>query len=213
MARDNATPSPSTRVEPPVIPALQQTYSWGLGFRNSILSKGYILPKPTRNFANWNFRMYELLLKEFVDCLLWSPSQSLRIACIKQTLLVLYSSTTFRNFDVIVFVVYTYSQKTEQGFDTVLQAHIHKLERYLKTQLFCYIETHSCYCSILAGQFLFYRREPSISTMSGSQYGISVCTCTLFSRGFTTSMELSSLFHPSLGIVRCIIDLWTIKIC
>ena len=47
--------------------------------------------------------------------------------------------------------------------------------------------------------------------MSGSQYGISVCTCTLFSRGFTTWMELSfSLFHPSPGIVRCIIDMWTI---
>ena len=41
---------------------------------------------------------------------------------------------------------YTYAQKTEQGLDTVLQAHIHKLERYLKTILFCYIETHSCYC-------------------------------------------------------------------
>ena len=51
MARDKATPSPSTRVEPPVIPALQQTYSWGSGFRNSTLSKGYILPKPTRDFA------------------------------------------------------------------------------------------------------------------------------------------------------------------
>ena len=51
MARDKATPSPSTRVEPPVIPALQQTYSWGLGFRNSTLSKGYILPKSTRDFA------------------------------------------------------------------------------------------------------------------------------------------------------------------
>ena len=51
LARDKATPSPSTRVEPPVIPALQQTYSWGLGFRNSILSKGFILPKPTHNFA------------------------------------------------------------------------------------------------------------------------------------------------------------------
>jgi hypothetical protein len=38
-------------VEPPVIPALQQTYSWGLGFRNSTLSKGYILPKSTRDFA------------------------------------------------------------------------------------------------------------------------------------------------------------------
>ena len=38
-------------MEPPVIPALQQTYSWGLGFRNSTLSKGYILPKPTRDFA------------------------------------------------------------------------------------------------------------------------------------------------------------------
>ena len=42
LARDKATPSPSTRVEPPVIPALQQTYSWGLGFHNSTLSKGYI---------------------------------------------------------------------------------------------------------------------------------------------------------------------------
>ena len=51
LARDKATPSPSTRVEPPVIPALQQTYSWGLGFRNSTLSKGYILPKSTRDFA------------------------------------------------------------------------------------------------------------------------------------------------------------------
>ena len=50
LARDKATPSPSTRVEPPVIPALQQTYSWGLGFRNSTLSK-YILPKSTRDFA------------------------------------------------------------------------------------------------------------------------------------------------------------------
>ena len=39
LARDKATPSPSTRVEPPVIPALQQTYSWGSGFRNSTLSK------------------------------------------------------------------------------------------------------------------------------------------------------------------------------
>ena len=38
-------------MEPPVIPALQQTYSWGLGFRNSTLSKGYILPKSTRDFA------------------------------------------------------------------------------------------------------------------------------------------------------------------
>ena len=39
LARDKATPSPSTRVEPPVIPALQQTYSWGSGFRNATLSK------------------------------------------------------------------------------------------------------------------------------------------------------------------------------
>ena len=28
--------------------------------------------------------------------------------------------------------MYTYAQKTEQGLDTVLQAHIHKLERYLR---------------------------------------------------------------------------------
>jgi hypothetical protein len=56
-----------------------------------------------------------------------------------------------RIFDAIEYVVYMYAQKTEQGLDTVLQAHIHKLERYLKTILFCYIETHSCYCSILAG--------------------------------------------------------------
>ena len=30
---------------------IQQTYSWGLDFRKSTLSKGYILPKPTREFA------------------------------------------------------------------------------------------------------------------------------------------------------------------
>ena len=46
-------------------------------------------------------------------------------------------STTFqaqhsRIFDAIEYVVYTYAQKTEQGLDTVLQAHIHKLERYLR---------------------------------------------------------------------------------
>ena len=185
MARDKATPSPSTRVEPPVIPALQQTYSWGLGFRNSTLSKGYILPKSTRDFAKarpivhystaWARKLgsaISTLLIEILNTVFRSILEFPDVRAVIEGIRRLFtmesfaesahclheadiagfiSSTTFRNFDVIVFVVYTYAQKTEQGLDTVLQAHIHKLERYLKTILFCYIETHSCYCSILAG--------------------------------------------------------------
>ena len=117
-------------------------------------------------------------------------------------------STTFqaqhsRIFDAIEYVVYTYAQKTEQGLDTVLQARIHKLERYRVFQG-RWRDKSKQYFSVTSWHIpaiVQYLLDNSYFTV-GSQvfrqcrgvYGISVCTCTLFSRGFTTWMELSSLF-------------------
>ena len=146
---------------------IQQTYSWGLDFRKSTLSKGYILLKPTREFAKarpivdystaWarklgsaiSTRLIEILntvfrsILEFPDVraviegirrLFTMESFAESAYCLHQTDIAgFYNQAQHsRIFDAIEYVVYTYAQKTEQGLDTVLQAHIHKLERYLR---------------------------------------------------------------------------------
>ena len=139
--------------------------------------------------------MYELLLKEFVDCLLWSPSRSLRIACIKQTLLVFIIKYNFPEFWChCVCRVHVCTENRTRFRHCPAGSHSQVGTLSQNNTFLLHWDTFLLLfntCWIIP---FLYGWEPSISTMSGSQYGISVCTCTLFSRGFTTWMELSSLF-------------------
>jgi len=123
-----------------------------------------------------------------------------------------------RIFDATEYVVYMYAQKTEQGLDTVLQAHIlgtlsqsvsRSLERQIKTIFFCYIETHSCYCSIYLLDNSYFMGAKYFDNVGEPVWDLSLHLY-FVQPWYSVHGTIISLFHPSLGIVRCIIDMWTI---
>ena len=116
-----------------------------------------------------------------------------------------------RIFDAIEYVVYMYAQKTEQGLDTVLQAHIHKLERYLTVFQGRWRDKSKQYFSVTLRHIpaiVHYLLDNSYFTV-GSQV-FRQCRGASMGSQFAPVLCSAVAFHPSLEIVRCIIDMWTI---
>ena len=227
---------------------IQQTYSWGLNFRKSTLRKGYILPKPTRDFAKarpivdystaWARKLgsaistlrIEILNTVFRSILELPDARAViegirrlftmesfaeSAYCLHQTDIAgcYYQVQHSRIFDAIEYVVYMYAQKTEQGLDTVLQAHIHKLERYLTVFQGRWRDKSKQYLSVTlrhipATAIVQYLLDNSYFTV-GSQV-FRQCRGASMGSQFAPVLCSAVAFHPSLEIVRCIIDMWTI---
>ena len=149
---------------------IQSEYSWGLDFRKSTLSKGCILPKPSRQLEKarpivdyssaWAKKLggaVSTVLFEFPKSVFRFLLDFEHVHHIIHGITRLFSSESFaesgyvfkqtdtagfynrvehgRMIAAVEFVMYTYASyamKTEQGLDTVLQAHILKLERNLR---------------------------------------------------------------------------------
>ena len=162
----------------------------------------------------WNFRMYELLLKEFVDCLLWSPSRSLRIACIKQTLLVFIIKYNFPEFwchCVCRVHVCTENRTRFRHCPAGSHSQVGTLSQnntfLLHWDTFLLLFNTCWIIPILRSRAKYFDNvgEP-VWDLSLHLYFVQPWL-------YNVNGTIISLFHPSLGIVRCIIDMWTIKIC
>ena len=160
-----------------------------------------------------NFRMYELLLKEFVDCLLWSPSRSLRIACTKQTLLVYikYNFPEFWCHCVCRVHVCTENRTRFRHCPAGSHSQVGTLSQnntfLLHWDTFLLLFNTCWIIPILrSGAKYFDNVGEPVWDLSLHLYFVQPWL-------YNVNGTIISLFHPSLGIVRCIIDMWTIKIC